>query len=135
MHVPGEWYDATSEPSSSSRPASPAAYRLRVSAFSALLRPLAIGPAGTNAVGRCPKASAPATRPGTILSQTPSMRAPSKTSWLSAIAVDMAMTSRLNRLSSMPARPWVIPSHIAGTPPATRATAPIRRAVSLIACG
>ncbi len=48
---------------------------------------------------------------------------------------DIAMTSRLNRLSSMPARPWVMPSHMAGTPPATRATPPIERAVSLICCG
>ena len=51
------------------------------------------------------------------------------------MAVDIAMTSRLKRLSSMPARPCVMPSHIAGTPPATRATAPISRAVSLMACG
>ncbi len=35
----------------------------------------------------------------------------------------------------MPARPWVMPSHMAGTPPATRATPPIERAVSLICCG
>ena len=78
---------------------------------------------------------APATSPGTILSHTPSISAASKTSCDSAIAVDIAMTSRLNRLSSMPARPWVMPSHMAGTPPATRATAPASRAVALIACG
>ena len=75
------------------------------------------------------------TRPGTILSQTPSMRAASKTSCERAIAVDIAMTSRLKRLRSMPARPWVMPSHMAGTPPATRATAPMPRAVALICWG
>jgi hypothetical protein len=37
----------------------------------------------------------------------------------SAIAVACAITSRENSDSSMPARPWVTPSHIAGTPPAT----------------
>ena len=50
-------------------------------------------------------------------------------------AVDSAITSRLNRLSSMPGRPWVTPSHIAGTPPATCATAPCRRASSRITAG
>ena len=81
--------------------------------------PDGIGPAGTNTVGRWPKASAPMTRPGTILSQMPSIRAPSNMSWLSATAVPMAITSRLISDSSMPAWPWVTPSHIAGTPPAT----------------
>ena len=45
-------------------------------------------------------------------------------SWLRAIAVDIATTSRLKSDSSMPARPWVMPSHIAGTPPAIWATPP-----------
>ena len=67
--------------------------------------------------------------PGTILSQMPSSSAASKTSCESATAVPMAMVSRENRLSSMPARPWVTPSHIAGTPPATWAVAPSRCAV------
>ena len=62
--------------------------------------------------------------PGTILSQTPSSSAASNTSCESAMAVPMAMVSRENRLSSMPGRPCVTPSHIAGTPPATCAVAP-----------
>lgn len=78
-----------------------------------------MGPAGTNTVGRWPKCSAPIKRPGTILSHTPSSSAPSNMSCVSAIAVPMAITSRLNRLSSMPGVPWVTPSHMAGTPPAT----------------
>ena len=41
-----------------------------------------------------------------------------------ATAVLIAITSRLNRDSSMPGRPCVTPSHIAGTPPANCATAP-----------
>jgi len=40
-------------------------------------RPDDIGPAGTKITGRCPKASAPITRPGTILSHTPRQRAAS----------------------------------------------------------
>ena len=36
--------------------------------------------------------------------------------------------ARENSDSSMPGRPWVTPSHIAGTPPATCAVAPISRA-------
>ena len=55
--------------------------------FSLLDMPDGIGPAGTKTVGRWPKASAPMTRPGTILSQMPSIRAPSNMSWLSATAV------------------------------------------------
>jgi hypothetical protein len=39
-------------------------------------------------------------------------------------AVAIAITSRENSDSSMPARPWVTPSHIAGTPPATCALPP-----------
>ena len=53
----------------------------------------------------------------------------------SAIAVAWAMTSRENSDSSMPARPWVTPSHIAGTPPATCAVAPRARAVSRMNSG
>jgi len=52
-----------------------------------------------------------------------------------AMAVLMAMVSRENRLSSMPGRPCVTPSHIAGTPPATCAVAPRRRASSRISAG
>ena len=74
-------------------------------------------------------------RPGTILSQMPSISAPSNTSWLRDTAVAIAMTSRENRLSSMPAVPWVTPSHMAGTPPATCAVAPRLRASSLITSG
>ncbi len=44
------------------------------------------------------------------------------------MAVDMAITSRLASDSSMPGSPWVTPSHMAGTPPATCAAAPISRA-------
>ena len=58
------------------------------------------------------------------MSHTPSISAPSNMSWLSAIAADIATTSRLKSDSSMPARPWVMPSHMAGTPPATWATPP-----------
>ena len=43
-------------------------------AFSLLGTPLGIGPAGTKIVGRWPKASAPISRPGTILSHTPRHR-------------------------------------------------------------
>ncbi len=56
-------------------------------------------------------------------------------SWDSATAVDIAITSRLNRDSSMPSRPWVTPSHMAGTPPATWATPPASRAACLISAG
>ena len=74
-------------------------------------------------------------RPGTILSHTPSSSTASNISWDSAIAVDMAITSRLNSDSSMPARPWVMPSHIAGTPPATWATPPASRTAAFSARG
>ena len=104
-------------------------------AFSSFEIPLGIGPAGTNTAGRCPKLSAPIIRPGTILSQIPRYTAASNMLWLKAIAVDMAITSRLNRLRSIPACPWVTPSHIAGTPPATCAVAPIERAASLMMSG
>ena len=68
------------------------------------------------------------TRPGTILSQMPRNTAASKVWWESATAVERAITSRENRLSSMPASPWVTPSHMAGTPPATCAVPPASRA-------
>ena len=45
-----------------------------------------------------------------------------------ATPVESAITSRLNRLSSMPVSPCVTPSHIAGVPPATCAVAPTSRA-------
>ena len=64
-------------------------------AFSSFGKPLVIGPAGMNTAGRWPKESAPMMSPGTILSQTPRNRPPSNMSWASAIAVDIAMTSRL----------------------------------------
>ena len=73
--------------------------------FSALGRPDGIGPAGTKTVGRWPKDSAPISSPGTILSQTPSISAPSNMSCESATAVDIATTSRLNSDSSMPGGP------------------------------
>ena len=53
----------------------------------------------------------------------------------SATAVDSAMTSRENSDSSMPASPWVTPSHMAGTPPATWATPPASRATRRITSG
>ena len=91
-------------------------------------RPLVIGPAGTNTVERWPNCTAPMNRPGTILSHTPSISAASNTLWLRATAVESAITSRENSESSMPAAPWVTPSHMAGTPPATCAVAPRVRA-------
>ena len=45
-------------------------------------------------------------------------------SWDSAIAVAIAITSRENSDSCMPSRPWVMPSHMAGTPPANWAMPP-----------
>lgn len=54
-----------------------------------------MGPAGTNIAGRCPKRKAPMSSPGTILSQTPSSRDASNMSCDSAIAVAIAITSRL----------------------------------------
>jgi len=50
-------------------------------------------------------------------------------------AVAMAIRSRENSDSSMPGRPWVTPSHIAGTPPATCAVAPSVRAVWRMSSG
>ena len=43
-------------------------------------------------------------------------------------AVARAIVSRENSDSSMPPRPWVTPSPMAGTPPATCAVAPSARA-------
>ena len=104
-------------------------------AFSLLGMPDGIGPAGAKITGRWPNASAPMNRPGTILSHTPSMMAESKASWVRATPVDMAITSRLNSDSSMPGRPWVTPSHMAGVPPATWAVAPTSRAASRMMWG
>jgi hypothetical protein len=104
-------------------------------AFSLLGRPDGIGPPGTSSIGRWPKRRAPISRPGTILSQMPSSAAPSNMPWLSATAVDIAITSRLNSDSSMPGCPCVTPSHMAGTPPATCAVAPTSRAQSFICSG
>ncbi len=104
-------------------------------AFSLLGSPEAMGPAGTSIAGRCPKARAPMRRPGTILSQTPSRSVPSNISCDSAMPVAIAMTSLLNSESSIPERPCVMPSHIAGTPPANCATPPASRAASLIHAG
>ena len=51
------------------------------------------------------------------------------------IRAAIAITSREYRLSSIPGVPWVTPSHMAGTPPATWAVAPSRRASALIRSG
>jgi hypothetical protein len=69
------------------------------------------------------------------LSHTPRQIAASNMSWLSAIAVACAITSRENSDSSMPGRPCVTPSHIAGTPPATCAVAPTARAAARMRAG
>ena len=97
--------------------------------------PLGIGPPGTKTMGIWPNEAAPMNRPGTILSQMPNNMAPSKASWESDTAVANAITSRLNSDSSMPARPCVTPSHMAGTPPATCAVAPTARAAARITSG
>ncbi|VCU72480.1 hypothetical protein PIGHUM_04579 [Pigmentiphaga humi] len=75
------------------------------------------------------------TRPGTILSHTPRYSAASNIWCDSATAVAIAITSRENSESSMPACPWVTPSHMAGTPPANCAVAPASSAASLIQAG
>ena len=59
----------------------------------------------------------------------------SKTLWLSAIPAAMAITSREKSDSSMPGWPWVTPSHMAGTPPATCAVPPTSRAAARINAG
>ena len=97
--------------------------------------PDSIGPAGMNTTGRWPKDSAPISRPGTILSHTPRQTTASNMSWLRPTAVAWAITSRENSDSSMPGRPWVTPSHIAGTPAATCAVAPSARACSRMIAG
>ena len=97
--------------------------------------PEGIGPAGTKITGRWPKLNAPISRPGTILSHTPRHSTASNISCDSEIAVAMAMASRENSDSSMPVRPWVTPSHIAGTPPATCALPPALRAAMRISVG
>jgi hypothetical protein len=61
------------------------------------------------------------------------MIAASNMSCESAIAVDIAITSRLNSESCMPSRPWVMPSHIAGTPPANWAMPP-ERITAFLSC-
>ena len=53
----------------------------------------------------------------------------------SATAVAMAITSRENSDSSMPGWPCVMPSHMAGTPPANCAVQPSARAASLMMSG
>ncbi len=97
--------------------------------------PVGIGPAGTNTAGRWPKRSEPISRPGTILSHTPRHSAASNMLCDSAMAVPMAITSRLASDSSMPGSPWVTPSHMAGTPPANWPTEPISRRACLISSG
>ncbi len=104
-------------------------------AFSLFGTPEGIGPAGTNTVGRCPNVSAPMSRPGTILSHTPRHSVASNIPCASAIPVDIAITSRLNKDSSIPVWPCVTPSHMAGTPPATWAVAPASRAACLMRPG
>ena len=97
--------------------------------------PVGMGPPGTKMMGIWPNAAAPMNRPGTILSQMPNNSEASKASCESATAVASAITSRLNSDSSMPARPCVTPSHMAGTPPATCAVAPTPRAAARITSG
>ena len=104
-------------------------------AFSPFGRPDVIGPAGMNIAGRWPKDSAAIIRPGTILSQMPRKTAASNMLCDRPIAADIAMASRENSDSSMPVWPWVTPSHIAGTPPATCATPPASRAAWRISSG
>ena len=69
------------------------------------------------------------------MSHTPRHSTASNMSCDSEIAVAMAMASRENSDSSMPVRPWVTPSHIAGTPPATCALPPALRAAMRISVG
>ena len=97
--------------------------------------PDGIGPPGTNTVGRKPKRKAPISNPGTILSQMPRHNAASNMLCDSAIAVAIAITSRLARLISIPASPWVTPSHMAGTPPANWPTEPMSRSACLMISG
>ncbi len=94
-----------------------------------------MGPAGMKTAGRCPKASAAISKPGTILSQMPRNTAASNMLCDSAMPALMAMASREKSDSSMPACPWVTPSHMAGTPPATCATPPASRAAWRMSSG
>ncbi len=94
-----------------------------------------MGPAGRKIAGIWPKEAAAITRPGAILSHMPRNTAASKQLWESATLAESAMTSRENSESSIPGSPWVTPSHIAGTPPATWAVAPASVAACLISAG
>ena len=116
-------------------PTLPAAKSSRTRAFSLFEIPDGIGPAGTNTIGRWPKDSAPITSPGTILSQMPRHSAASNMLCDRPTAVAIAITSRLNSDRSMPSWPWVMPSHIAGTPPANWATASWRAAAARMRSG
>ena len=97
--------------------------------------PVCIGPAGIKPIGMWPNDKAPIIKPGTILSQTPRHKPASKTLCEKPTAVERAMTSLLKRDNSIPGSPCVIPSHIAGTPPATLAIALFLTAESLIMSG
>jgi hypothetical protein len=87
-------------------------------------RPDVIGPAGMNTDGRWPKLSAPIRGRARSCRRRRDRRRRSNIWCDSATAVDSAITSRENMESSMPRSPWVMPSHMAGTPPATCAVAP-----------
>ena len=100
-----------------------------------MLIPVFIGPPGTNIIGRYPNFNAPMSSPGTILSQIPRRKAESNMLCDKPIAVDKAMTSLENKDKSIPASPCVTPSHIAGTAPATCATAFNSLAYVLICSG
>ena len=97
--------------------------------------PVGIGPAGTNTAGMWPKVSEAISSPGTILSQMPRKTAASNMSCDRPTAAAMAMVSRENSDSSMPVWPWVTPSHMAGTPPATCAVPPASAAACLMRSG
>ena len=100
--------------------------------FSLLDMPVVIGPPGTKIAGRWPKLRAPITRPGTILSQMPSIERGVEHVVGQRDRGRHARSRRgENSDSSMPGWPWVTPSHIAGTPPANCATPPASRAASL----
>ena len=64
------------------------------------------------------------------MSQMPSSSTASNMLCDKATAVAMAIVSRENSDSSMPNCPWVMPSHMAGTPPANCATPPAARTAS-----
>ena len=71
--------------------------------FSSLGSPEGIGPAGVKTAGRWPNAWAAMTSPGTILSHTPRNMAASNIWCESATTEAIAITSRENSESSMPA--------------------------------